>query len=143
LRCIGHDLNHRSANLGGIRRHAGIERLDKVLDFPIFQFALRDVRHTTLPGWTLPPRTSPASDHSAKQITRRVTFAAVTCATHQIGAAIPWRRLCWIEGESLAVEEQELPNSENSANIKRKRQGVVAYLAGNRRQGFQVGEQIT
>ena len=70
------------------------KRLSEILDFPIVQFALRDVRNAALACRALATREPPSSDNGAKKIARRVAFGAVAGTVDEIGATIPLRRLC-------------------------------------------------
>ena len=71
-----------------------------------------------------------------------MTLGAMARPIDQIGAAIPGRALGGFRLERLAVEEQELPAAERTADIERKRHVVGLRLRLYRRQRFQIGEQV-
>jgi hypothetical protein len=63
-------------------------------------------------------------------------------AVDEIGAPIPFRRPRSVRRQWLAIEEQEFPAADQSADIERKGEVVVAYPARHRRQGLDVGEEV-
>ena len=103
---------------------------------------LRDVRHPALAFRIGSAGKALRGDDAAKEISRAVTFRAMTEAVDQIGAAIPPRRTRRIRHKGLAVHEQQFPDSDVAPDIERKRHVVIAHLAGDRRERFQVGEEV-
>jgi hypothetical protein len=48
----------------------------------------------------------------------------------------------WIGSKCFAIEEQQFPDSDRAADIEWKPEVVIARLAGNSRQCFQIGEKV-
>src|SRR5262245_8306675 len=71
-----------------------------------------------------------------------MAFGTVARSVDEVSAAIPLRGLGRIGDERLAVEKQQLPETDGAANVEWKRHIVVADFSGHRRQSFQVGEEI-
>src|SRR5581483_49211 len=91
---------HRSAGVIAVRIHAVAEKARNVflrprdlVAAPMTEAGRRDVGH---PAFAVRRRAAGkplAFDDAAEDIARRMTFGAVAGAVHQIGAAIPLRRL--------------------------------------------------
>src|SRR5712691_8223476 len=76
------------------------------------------------------------------RILRGLWHSAQWRSVHQIGAAIPLRRLGRVGLERLAVEEQEFPAAERAPDREVDRQIVVAHPALHRRQRLEIAEQV-
>ena len=103
---------------------------------------LGDVRHKALPFRIGTAGKALACNDAAEKIARAVAFGAMAETVDEIGAAIPLRRARLVGNEQPAVEEQQFPDADIAADVERERQVVIAHLAGDRRQRFQIGEEI-
>ena len=77
-----------------------------------------------------------------EQIARRVAFAAVAQVPDQIGAAIPDRGLGGLGRERPGLEEQRLPDTQQKAEVERKRNLVPPARTRHRRECGQIGLDV-
>src|SRR6476660_10645974 len=143
LRRIAHDLDHGAADKVRIRSHAGRKRVGYIFHRPILELLLGDVWNTSLPVGSRPSGEKQVPFDRPEHIARGVTLRAVSGSVHEIRPAIPLRRLRRIRCERPAVEKQKLPQPERATDIEWKRQGMIAHLAGHRRQCLQIGKEVT
>ena len=142
LRGVLDHAHHRSAGAVAIGHLAGLEKIADVLCAPVRKSLLGDVGHPALAFRIGPARKSLRGDDAAEEIPRAVAFRAMAKTVHEIGAAIPLRRMRGIGAERLAVHEQEFPHADIAADVERKRHVVVARFARDRRQRLQIGEEV-
>ena len=77
-----------------------------------------------------------------RDVTRAVALGAVRRGVHQIGAAVPRRRLRGVGTEGLFVEEQKLPPADEAADVERERHLMGGGTALRGRQRAQISEEI-
>ncbi len=142
MRSVLDHARHRAAGGVAIGHLPGFEEIGDVLRAPIAKPLLRDVRHPALAFWIWPAGKTPRGDDAAKKVTRAVALGAMAEAVDQIGTSVPLSRVRDIRHERLAIHEQQFPDPDIAPDIEGKRHVMIAHLAGQRRQRFQVGEQV-
>src|SRR5207244_4529342 len=97
---------------------------------------LGDVGHEAASGRIRPAREPQPGNDCAEKIPRAVALGAMARSVDEIAAAVEGRGSLRIRPERLAVEEQQLPDSEPAATTERERQLVRRRPAGDRGQGL-------
>src|SRR5581483_10389561 len=78
----------------------------------------------------------------AEKVARRMTLGTVAGSVHQIGAPVPVVGLLRVGLKRQAVQEQQLPDADQAADVERKGQLMLGGAALNRRQRLEIGKQV-